>query len=88
MARKFLQMGFTRARRHANHPGGKKYDGPVPLDKRGQSGAHGREILPYANDPVKAESAAIFYAKWQQAKNDPLYLSLKAQHLERYEHKS
>ena len=30
MARKFLQMGFTRARRYANHPGGRKYDGPVP----------------------------------------------------------
>ena len=41
MARKFLQMGFTRARRYANHPGGKKYDGPVPADKKGQSGAHG-----------------------------------------------
>jgi hypothetical protein len=42
MARKFLQMGFTRARRYANHRGGKKYDGPVPADKKGQSGAHGR----------------------------------------------
>ena len=30
MARKFLQVGFTRARRYANYPGGKKYDGPVP----------------------------------------------------------
>ena len=30
MARKFLQMGFTRARRYANYRGGKKYDGPVP----------------------------------------------------------
>ena len=29
MARKFLQMGFTRARRYANYKGGKKYrDGP------------------------------------------------------------
>ena len=26
MARKFLEMGFTRARRYANHPSGKKYD--------------------------------------------------------------
>ena len=25
MARKFLQMGYTRARRYANHPSGKKY---------------------------------------------------------------
>ena len=27
MARKFLQMGITRARRYANHSSGKKYDG-------------------------------------------------------------
>ena len=26
MARKFLEMGFTRSRRYANHPSGKKYD--------------------------------------------------------------
>ena len=39
MARKFLQMGYTRSRRYANHKSGKKYDGPVPDDKKGQSGA-------------------------------------------------
>ena len=43
MARKFLQMGYTRSRRYANHKSGKKYDGPVPQDKKGQSGAHGRK---------------------------------------------
>src|SRR5215213_6788795 len=43
MARKFLQMGYTRSRRYANHRSGKKYEGPVPDDKKGQSGAHGRE---------------------------------------------
>jgi Domain of unknown function (DUF4385) len=26
MARKFLQMGWTRATRYANHKGGRKYD--------------------------------------------------------------
>ena len=68
MARKFLQMGFTRARRYANHKGGKKYAGPVPADKKGQSGAHGRPELPRTpEDPVKAESARIFKAKWDQA---------------------
>ena len=85
MARKFLQMGMTRARRYANHKGGKKYDGPVPDDKKGKSGAHGREMLPYALDPVKAESAAIFRAKWEAAKTDPTYLRLKAAHQARYE---
>lgn len=45
MARKFLQMGYTRARRYANHRGGKKHGGPVPADKKVQSGAHGRAEL-------------------------------------------
>ena len=40
MARKFIQMGYTRSRRYANHKGGKKYDGAVPDAKKGQSGAH------------------------------------------------
>ena len=46
MARKFLQMGYTRARRYANHKGGKKYLGLVPADQKGLSGAHGRAQLP------------------------------------------
>ena len=85
MARKFLQMGMTRARRYANHKGGKKYDGPVPDDQKGRSGAHGRAVLPYQVDPVKAEAAAIFRAKWEEAKADPLYQKLRQRHRERYE---
>lgn len=86
MARKFLQMGFTRSRRYANHRGGKKYDGPVPANRKGQSGAHGRAELPRsAEDPVKAESARIFYAAYQTAKDDSVYVRLKADHKERYE---
>lgn len=78
MARKFLQMGYTRSRRYANHKGGKKYDGPVPDDKKGQSGAHGRAELPRSpEDPVKAESARIFYARWQQAEAQPDYAARK-----------
>lgn len=78
MARKFLQMGYTRARRYANHKGGKKYDGPVPPDKKGLSGAHGREELPrQVEDPIKAKAAAIFKAKWDEAKQHPDYLQMK-----------
>ena len=81
MARKFLQMGYTRARRYANHKGGKKYDGPVPADKKGVSGAHGRAELPRtSDDPVKAESARIFWEKWQEAKAHPLYQELMEAH--------
>ena len=80
MARKFLQMGYTRSRRYANHKSGKKYNGPVPADKKGQSGAHGRDTLPLDADLVKAECAAIFYKKWQEVKNDPVYLQLLQVH--------
>ncbi|MBB4079820.1 hypothetical protein GGR28_002447 [Lewinella aquimaris] len=85
MARKFLQMGYTRSRRYANYRGGKKYDGPVPDDKKGQSGAHGREQLErQPEDPVKAESARIFKAKWDEAKVDPEYLRQKQAFIDRF----
>lgn len=78
MARKFLQMGYTRARRYANHKGGKKYDGAVPEDKKGLSGAHGREELPRSvEDPVKAAAAQIFKKKWDEAKVHPRYIELR-----------
>jgi hypothetical protein len=70
MARKFLQMGFTRARRYANHKDGKKYakDGSVRPQESDWSTSD------------KAQSAAIFYGYYQKAKTNPLYLKLKAQH--------
>ena len=84
MARKFLQMGYTRSRRYANHKSGKKYDGPVPADKKGVSGAHGRKQLPLAVDEEKAKSAAIFYEAWQKAKADPDYQHLLKAHKEQH----
>lgn len=80
MARKFLQMGYTRSRRYANHRSGQKYDGPVPMDQKGRSGAHGRDQLPRDEDPVKAESARIFYEKYLMAREDEQYRQLKEQH--------
>ncbi len=71
MARKFLQMGYTRSRRYANHKSGRKYD---------EAG----EVLPREEDPVKAESAKIFYERYQQAKSDPDYMRLKKAHQEKY----
>ena len=85
MARKFLQMGYTRARRYANHRGGRKYDGPVPDDQKGRSGAHGRAELPRdPEDPQKAQAAAIFKAKWDQARDNAEYQRQKADHRARY----
>ncbi len=85
MARKFLQMGYTRSRRYANHKGGKKYDGPVPGDLKGVSGAHGRAELPRSpEDPVKAESARIFRVRWDEAAANPEYVRLKKAHQAKY----
>lgn len=73
MARKFLQMGYTRSRRYANHKSGRKYE------------AGSKIVLPREEDPIKAESAKIFYEKWQQAKTDPEYLRLADRHRQQYE---
>lgn len=82
MARKFIQMGYTRSRRYANHKGGKKYDGAVPEDKKGQSGSHGREQLPQqsqdlASAQIKAESAQIFKQKWDESRANIDYQTQK-----------
>lgn len=85
MARKFLQMGYTRSRRYANYPGGRKYRGPVPDDRKGQSGSHGRQENERSHDPIKAESASIFKAAWDEARADPQYLALREAHRDAYE---
>ena len=49
MARKFLQMGWTRARRYANHPSGRKYDPKtkevLPRGENAQEGRSGTNFL-------------------------------------------
>ena len=65
MARKFVQMGYTRARRYANHSGGRKYD------------AAGR-ALPVAPDAEKARAAAVFRRVWQKIAEDATYRSARA----------
>ena len=71
MARKFLQMGYTRSRRYANHSTGRKYNDQG-------------KMLPFRNDPVKAESARIFFAAWKAVEADPDYASLKTEWKRRY----
>ncbi|MCC6793444.1 MAG: DUF4385 domain-containing protein [Thermomicrobiales bacterium] len=71
MARKFLQMGWTRARRYANHKGGRKY------------AADGSE-LPRGHDPEKAEAARIFYDRYVTVRDDPEYARLREEWVARY----
>jgi hypothetical protein len=71
MARKFLQMGYTRARRYTNYKGGRKYDEDGKVKER-------------QNDSVKAKSAAIFMDKWKLARTDEEYLKMKKEHQKKY----
>lgn len=99
MARKFLQMGYTRSRRYANHKSGRKYSdepkekpqkiGAIPNYRSESNKQHyiktkTKKILPRDPDPEKAQSAAIFYKKYEQAENHPKYKKIKAAHQEKY----
>ncbi|MBN9543469.1 MAG: DUF4385 domain-containing protein [Alphaproteobacteria bacterium] len=73
MARKFLQMGFTRARRYTNYKGGKKYNGEdYHLLEKG------------TGDPQKAISANIFFKKWKEAESFEKYAKMKLEWKEKY----
>jgi len=85
MARKFLQMGWTRSLRYFNHKSGQKYVGAVPTNRKGQSGAHGREVAPFDRDYSKLESAKAFKAKLNTVKTDPVYLKRMKQHQEMFD---
>jgi hypothetical protein len=68
MARKYLQMGYTRSRRYANHRGGKKYVPGTRTEK------------PRTSDAGKAESAEIFRAYWERARRSRRYQALRRSH--------
>ncbi|EDT7876820.1 DUF4385 domain-containing protein [Salmonella enterica subsp. enterica serovar Cerro] len=71
MARKFIQMGYTRARRYANYKGGKKYAEDGSLNTRG-------------NDPIKAAAATVFKGWWDKIRQDEDYMKRKRQHQARW----
>ena len=67
MCRKFLEMGFTRARRYANHANGRKYD------------AEG-SIIPQERNALtseKAISARIFKQVRDEVAYDSVYQSMR-----------
>ena len=67
MARKFLEMGHTRARRYANHSSGKKYD---------SSG----KVRPQESDwrtSEKARAAEVFKVVRDKAAYDPTYQQMR-----------
>ena len=68
MCRKFLEMGFTRSRRYANHNSGRKY-------KKGT-----KEVLPQETDhntSKYAESARIFKRVRDVAAKRKTYVTMR-----------
>ncbi|WP_255169115.1 DUF4385 family protein [Natrononativus amylolyticus] len=72
MARKYLQMGYTRAMRYAKYPGGRKYE----------EGSE-REPQRWA-DEDKREAALVFEAYWERVREDEAYRSATERHRERH----
>jgi hypothetical protein len=68
MARKFIQMGWTRSRHYANHASGRKYDGR-------------RRELPRFVDSTKAASAEIFRVYYDKARLNRTYARLRERFL-------
>ena len=67
MARKFLEMGFTRSRRYANHSDGRKY-------------AEDGSIRPQSPDALyceKSKSARVFKQMRDKAAYDPTYKQMR-----------
>ena len=67
MCRKFLEMGFTRSRRYANHKDGKKYD-------------ENRNIIPQEKDALTSEKALcarVFKSARDMAVEDPIYQKMR-----------
>lgn len=81
MSRKFLQMGYTRARRYANHPTGKKYEENPQKEKSVELEKKAREkVIAQAEDwgtSEKAKAARVFYGWYQKAKEDKVYVEMK-----------
>jgi hypothetical protein len=80
MCRKFLEMGFTRARRYANHSSGRKYAVKPPYYHTGDRG--GAPVLPQEPDALtneKAKAAQVFKLVRDKAAYDPTYQNMRKQ---------
>lgn len=72
MARKYLQMGYTRAMRYARYPGGQKYE-------------DGEEREPeHWADHDKREAALVYDVWWKRVEDDETYQRAKERHREQY----
>jgi hypothetical protein len=78
MCRKFLEMGFTRARRYANHKTGRKYATKPPYYHTGDRG--GVAVLPQEPDALtneKSQAAQVFKHVRDMAAANPIYQRMR-----------
>lgn len=75
MTRKFIQMGMTRAKRYANHKGGRKYD------------AEGKEKarVDHVGKAEKEEASRIFREVWERCKAHEGYVRKRHRFLDHQE---
>jgi hypothetical protein len=73
MARKYLQMGWTRSLRYAKYPGGRKYD----------DGGDEREPREWY-DEEKREISLVYREHLDAVREDGTYRDLRERHRERY----
>ncbi|WP_256685940.1 DUF4385 domain-containing protein [Halococcus qingdaonensis] len=72
MARKYLQMGYTRAMRYARYPGGQKYEDGEERDPE------------HWADHDKREAALVYEVWWETVEDDERYQELRERHRERH----
>jgi hypothetical protein len=77
MARKYLQMGWTRALRYAKYPGGQKYE-------RADDGTRVERNPQEWYDEEKREIALVYREYLDRVREDPAYERAKRQHREQY----
>ena len=83
MSRKFIQMGMTRAKRYANHKGGRKYD---RTEREVEAEGGERKELPKSEGHVgrdeKLAASEVFKEAWRVCMADEKYLKLKQEFVE------
>jgi hypothetical protein len=92
MARKYLQMGWTRAMRYAKYPGGRKYREREARSASNASGATAsnedgerveREPQEWY-DEEKREIALVYKEYLDRVREDETYRRMREEHVERY----
>lgn len=88
MARKYLQMGYTRAMRYARYSGGRKYTESEAQRVSEASGETASDEGPERDpefwaDGDKREAAPVYEVWWQRVEDDETYRAMKTAHRER-----